>query len=432
MEREGYRDLKVIYVFERRHGYSSDFEMFQMDSFTSKGYDVEVWSAVNWTFSAVDKPVNCDNSGRTHYIDDKANLKRELYRIRKENCIFLIYPYHAYNYISYVIRKEIKRAGFAFCNITESPGFSQQDRIESMISSYSTRSICLKELRRTISEIGKIFLHPILCFLYKARGKETPNFRNRLQCFWARFWGPIWYKSLYNFVTVELLYNYFPNYFEVLSNRNRLIHSESYDEYISIKEQPPLLQQDYVVYVDDYAVGHSDFVKRKIPFPVSDANNHFKHLNALFDKIEQDMNLEVIIAAHPKAEYKGDEFQGRKIIYFKTNYLIKDAKLVIIGRSTCLGTMLLFKKDFILAYSSEYFQNVPVMEGDYNKLAQLLDCQMLDILNEKQIGYWKDYVVYSGQNINETYVKRYIKSDSATQEKKVFEIIRDALEERNK
>ncbi len=419
--------MKVIYVFERRHGYVHDFESFQMDSFVSKGYEVEVWTVVNWKFPGVDKPKNIDMSGRTHDICNKDSLKYEINRIKKEDCIFLIYPYHAYDYISYLIRKYIKNAGFDFCNITESPAIQEEFKSWNLDDKYS---IYLKELYQTLRGTGKVFLkNPILKLLNKKNKSSNVNLIAEALNFYARFFGPLKYKSLYNFVTVEMLYHSFPNYFEIFSKRNILVHAMSYDEYLKTKNFPPLYLDDYVVYVDDYEIGHSDFIKMGIWFPVSNAETHFERLNRLFDKIENAWGCKVIIAAHPKAEYIGDEFGGRRIVYFKTDSLIKYAKLVIIGTSTCLGTMIMYEKDYLNIYSSEYFVNVPMMENDYKAMRQWLRCRQLDIQKKDQVEQWETYVTKYDKDIGENYKKSFVISDAGIPNKRMYDVIRDIIME---
>lgn len=415
--------MKVIYIFERRHGYIHDKEMFQMESFLSKGCDVEVWSAVNWKFQEIPEPGGADRSGRTCYIDDENSLKHEINRVKDENCIFLIYPYHSYDYISYIIRKQIKKAGFHFCNITEPPSLQKNFRI---ISSYNRYYIIIKELYRTLREIGSVFLKiPLKKLVF--RKKEKCNYIITLKNLHARFLGPIKYKSLYNFITMEVMYDSFPNYFEILSKRNILIHASPYDEYLDAKSFPSFCKEEYVLYVDSYAVGHSDYIKRGGIFPVSDPQEHLKRLNVLFDKIEESWGCKIIIAAHPKAEYKGEEFQGREIIYYKTNSLIKDARLVIMEITTCAGNVMMHKKDYLVIYSSEYFSRIPSMKNGYDAYVQWLECKKLDIQDCDQIRQWETYVTPYNKKVGDSYIKRYVISDRGVKDKKMYEAISDIL-----
>lgn len=422
---KSHNTMKVIYIFERRHGYIYDAEMFQMESFLSKGCEVEVWSAVNWKFSGLEMPKNADTSGRTHYIDNKKLLENEISRVKNENCIFLVYPYHGYDYISYVIRKSIKNAGFDFCNITESPNVTPMRK--SFFFS-GKKGICFRKFYRTLRETVTVFLkNPILKWCHKNDKRDNIEIIRPIKDLYARLVGPLKYKSLYNFVTVEMLYDSFPNYFEIFSKRNVLIHSMSYDEYLDTKDLAPLYDEDYIVYIDDYMIGHSNFKKAGLPFPVSDPEKHLKCLNSLFDEIERRWDCKVIIAAHPKAEYKGDEFCGRDIVYFKTNSLIKDAKMVIMEITTCIGVVMLYEKDYLLIFSSEYFMNLPYMENDYAVATQWLECRKLDIRDQGEVKKWKDYVKKYSKDVGDAYKRQFVISDMGIANRRMYDVIRDII-----
>lgn len=412
--------MKVIYIFERRHGYVHDIKSFQMDSFLSKGYKVEVWSAVNWKIPDIPEPLGIDKSGRTRYINDKRSLMREIERVKGEQCIFLIYPYHDYDYIAYIIRKNIKKSGFEFCNIAETPSPHRKTRL---ICSYSKYFICFKELNRTLRELAKIFLKDSISKL------ECPmKYIKAAKNLYARIWGPMRYKSLYNFVTLEMLYDYYPNYLEIFSKRNILIHSDAYDEYLETKDLPSLYEKEYIVYIDSYEIGHSDYIKSGLPFPVSDVGKHLDRINTLFDEIETAMGCKVIIAAHPKAEYKGDEFAGREIVYYKTDHLIKDARFVIIGGpTTCIGTMVMYEKNYLVIYSSEYFENLPYKEEDYQIVKEWLNCDILDIRNPEHVKRWKSYFVNYRKNVGDNYKRQFVISENGIRNKKKYDVIADMV-----
>lgn len=397
-----------------------DFESFEMESFISRGYEVEVWSVVNWKIPGVPEPRGIDSSGRTRYINDKSSLMCELKRLKGEQCVFLIYPYHNYDYIAYLIRKNIKKAGFEFCNITESPSLNKKNRL---IYSYGKYSVCFKELHRVLRESAKIFLKDP-----GSKLKSPVKYIEAIKNLYVRIWGPIKYRSLYNFVTVEMLYDSFPNYLEIFSKRNVLIHSESYDEYLGTRDLDPLYEEEYIVYIDGYEIGHSDYIIAGLPFPVSDVKRHLSRLNSLFDEIENSMGCKVIIAAHPKAEYNGDEFAGREIIYYKTDHLIKDARLVLLsGPTTCIGTVFLYEKDYLVICSSEYFINLPHKKRDYGIIKEWLNCDILDIQDEEQIKQWKNYFVSYSERTGSDYLRRFVISDNGITNTKMYDAIRDMI-----
>lgn len=424
--------MKIIYVFERRHGYSYDIDMFQMDVFLKKHYEVEVWSTVNWTFNNIhlNKPENADDSGRTIYIDNYDILKKQLNYIKNKKCIFLIYPYHAYSSVSFYLRKEIKKRGFEFCNIIESPA---ADAIfDSKISDLSFAKLILKESIRSGIEFGGCFKLLIYNILKNRKGKVFKTFGNCVFNLHCRLVGPVKYKSLYNFIPTEYMLNTFPNYFEVCSKRNILIHSLSYDEYIeTIRVRKRVIESQYAVYIDDYEVGHSDFIKMGMEFPIKNSEEFFDELDDLFSIIEREMNLEVVIALHPKAEYKGNEFKDRKKYQFITAELIAESEIVICGASTCVGNILINKKKYLPIYSSEYFDNAKNYRIAFEHLEFLLQLEFLNIKDSAEREKWKSYIIEPNNAVCQQYIEKYVISPKGITDRRTYEVIEEYINKIN-
>ncbi len=102
----------------------------------------------------------------------------------------------------------------------------------------------------------------------------------------------------------------------------RFLNSETYDN-----EGKP-----YCVYLDTYFPFHPD-IKTEIGFKFTqeDKKNFVNDMNKVFNYIKENYNLKVIIAAHPRANYKDkvDIYPNVKIEYGKTSQLVKGASLVI-------------------------------------------------------------------------------------------------------
>lgn len=391
--------MKIIYVFERRHCYKYDYDMFQFDSFLKHSWEVECWSAVNWTFSNIDRPPNEDTSERSHYINHFDDLIDNLERIKGEKCFFLVYPYHAYGKISYTIRKYIKKYGFEFANITESPAVDLpfHERYTGII-----RILYLEFLK-----LLRILVNIVRILFSKKEDREllVRYISNRIYS----FWGPFLCRSKFNYVTVSSVYASFPNLFECKSKRNILIHSNSYDEFI-VSQESKDEEKSTIVFIDCYHTGHSDYPKNGMNFPISNKESYFENLNRLFKKLEDLYDCEVVIAAHPKSEYSGHEFGGRSLIYGKTNILIKMAKLVIVDISTCFGVIVLFKKDFLNVYTPEMFVNAPRhFQPVYKTIHNIFGCRQLDITDRNEIEDVKSYIYHYNRKGYEKYLKYYVK-----------------------
>ncbi|MGP1489476.1 MAG: hypothetical protein ACTTI6_00100 [Treponema sp.] len=397
--------MKIIYIFERRHCYTYDNKMFQYEFFLKQGHSVEAWSIVNWTFpQKVEMPLNADTSKYVHYINNEKDLKVELERIKKENCIFLCYPYHAYNYISYLVRKHIKQYSFQFCNITESPEVSAiNHKFEQKINIFIIVEVCIKFLLR----LGKNLL--LLRF-------------DKMRNIFFSFCGPFICKSKKNFITVPLMYYHFPNVLECLSKRNIVLHSESYDEFLTITAvmtHEKIIADKYVVFIDQYVTGHSDWKKLKLKYPISNKQAYFSQLCYLFNAIEKKMKCKVVIAAHPKAEYIGGEFGDRDILYGQSNVLIRDAEFVIIQFSTLFGYVCLSEKKFLTVYSEEMFENVPSLKNDYGAIVNIFGNKLLDIANKTAVNLFFDYIFEDKDRCSQ-YINNYVISDKSVYRNRLF------------
>lgn len=417
--------MKVIFIFERRHGYANDYELFGMKAFESRGWEIEVWSVVRWNIGNLEDPLNMDMTGRTRYIDNESQLDKELDRIKKEKCIFLIYAYHGYRYTSYTIRKKIKKLGFSFCNITESPNIDIEKYRYKL--TYNVFGILRNEYKRSRYFIRKIIRD--IKTNHSSAASDKIDILTQWRDLYARLFGPFLCKSKYNFVTVELLYPMFPNQLECLSKRTILVSSWMYGEYLRSIEHDNGPKEKYVVFVDQFLTGHSDFIKTGIKFPIQDKEFYFESLNTLFCNIEKEYDCPVIIAAHPKAEYTGSEFGNRKIIYNNTDDLIKDAELVIVQYSTCFSMIALYGKAFLNIYAGCFFDNVPNLKNTYNLLKNAFGCRQLNIESKIEIDDWKEYVTEYNQSVYDRYKKNYVVSDKGILDKGFWEYVAEKITE---
>lgn len=131
------------------------------------------------------------------------------------------------------------------------------------------------------------------------------------------------------------------------------LHTFDYDLYLQEKGRP-CAEEDIAIFLDENLPFHPDYIHLGVAAPVS-ANEYYPLLCRFFDKIEKELGLKVVIAAHPRSHYeKGpDYFNGRSVIRGKTVNLIKKAKLVIMHSSTSVNYAILFKKPLIFLTSDK-------------------------------------------------------------------------------
>ena len=107
----------------------------------------------------------------------------------------------------------------------------------------------------------------------------------------------------------------------------------------------------YAAFLDIYLHYHSDL--KIVGLQSIDPHNYFFSLNRFFKIFEQEYEIKVVIAAHPKADYGNNTFEGREIYRGLTPELVKDADFVISHHSTSLGYAVLNCKPIIFVYTDE-------------------------------------------------------------------------------
>lgn len=131
------------------------------------------------------------------------------------------------------------------------------------------------------------------------------------------------------------------------------INHFDYDDYLKNNANYyKLVNEPYAVFLDEYLPHHPDF--KMLGMPVVSADEYYFKMNHFFDVIEKKYDLEVIIAAHPKADYSSNPFSGRKTFKYKTANLIKYSEFAISHASTSSGFCAIYQKPIVFAYFGLY------------------------------------------------------------------------------
>ena len=130
------------------------------------------------------------------------------------------------------------------------------------------------------------------------------------------------------------------------------INSFDYDNYTQTLKNPlQLIDKRYCVFIDDMLPSHPDF--SILGIKTLDPSLYYRKINKFFQNVENKFQLEVVIAAHPKASYTNNPFGERPHYKYKTCELIKNCEFVIAHASTSINFAVLFKKPIILIYDNE-------------------------------------------------------------------------------
>lgn len=153
-------------------------------------------------------------------------------------------------------------------------------------------------------------------------------------------------------------------------------HTFDYDLYLRDRNQPTNGAANHAVFVDQYAPFHEDY--RELNARPIDAGAYFSSLRRVFDEVEHALGLEVVIAAHPRADYSNLDrpFGDRRMIAGETMRLIRDSSLVMLHTSTVVGYAVLFRKPVMVLTSDALYHRQSYERHFYEAFSRVLGTQL--------------------------------------------------------
>jgi hypothetical protein len=150
---------------------------------------------------------------------------------------------------------------------------------------------------------------------------------------------------------------------------------ENFREALKSKER--LVPGRYGVFLDDYQPYHPDTVF--LGLPLVDAERYYRCMNRFFGLVEQRFGCPVVIAAHPKAHYSPDRFEGRPIWSGKTLELVKDAEFAICHRSASMSYAVLAGKPLLFVYTQDLIDLYDFFLTDIQDFSGYLGSPILNV-----------------------------------------------------
>lgn len=185
------------------------------------------------------------------------------------------------------------------------------------------------------------------------------------------------------------------------------INQQDWERAREIGSLKSLVTYKYAVFCDQFFPEHPDFeylggINRIDEIKIKYRNE----LNSFFDYLEKKYSVRIVIAAHPKSNYKGDEFGGRDIIRGKTMELVKNAEFSVVHGSMSISYSVLFNVPIILAMTDEmlamdYFKRQSFLYSDYFGLTVYNISHNFNVCPEKvtdsvKIKYIYDFLTSPG------------------------------------
>jgi hypothetical protein len=197
----------------------------------------------------------------------------------------------------------------------------------------------------------------------------------------------------------------------LFNNKSEYIfyHNLDYDLFLEEKlKNNKIIKDKYAVFLDEANTNHPDNEKYfgTKSGPVGD--NYHLELNSFFKKIENQFNLSVVIAGHPRNNFHSIEnpFNPRKFIKNQTISLIKNSEFVITHSSTSANMAVIYKKPIVFISSKYYFKKY---KTSILKFSGQLEKNVIDISND---NYDLSNVYKVKRKRYNLYFKNFIKYNS--------------------
>ena len=287
------------------------------DLFDKAGISLEVWDLSQWLYPGLQNPEGIAHASYLHKIENESEFVDLLQHKNPSDTVFVEEIFHQWQNRS--IFKHLSKRGFSTI------------KIELYGNTIIDQSIWDKVLNLKLNHLSKMIIGKINSIRFKIFNRingidDCPKLIFSSNAFMPRTNG----------------FNH-PDYEKLMFN-----------------EVPRIIETDYIVFCDIYFPYHSDltyFLKLK-KFP--DGKKYQERMRMYFDFLEEKYNIPVVIAAHPKSNYKGGEFGNREIIKYHTDSLVKYSKMVTMHICNTISYAILCNKPIAYIVTDDYlsFPNI--------------------------------------------------------------------------
>lgn len=297
-----------------------DYKRYGIKILQDYGFRVEVWDLTNILYSnqpKQSKDFNGCKYSETKIFKDKKAVARSLQSLTSKDFVISMLTYDPWSLMAYrILSKSI--ANYGVCCANSIPVPKEMKRVSHMtrrffdiIISHRGYDVLLKIIYFKLSKYRKKLIKPATVVLSGGKNNSIKQY--------------------------------------VINDKTELIqiHTFDYDMYLE-EIKLPSKDSHTAVFLDNMFTIDPEMSMHNIKQKV-DSQEYFYLLNNFFDYIQKELNIEVIIAAHPRSVYNSlpDCFNGRKCIKGQTIKLIRESYLVMAHYSTAINFANLFYKPII-------------------------------------------------------------------------------------
>jgi len=117
----------------------------------------------------------------------------------------------------------------------------------------------------------------------------------------------------------------------------------------------PLVHERYAVLLDGAGPAYASDDELIARDPVLTSDKWYPALTSFFDRLEQELKVKIVIAAHPKSRFPDnpEEFGFRRVFYGHTEELVRHAAFVITRFSTAISYAVIHGKPVLAIYNEQ-------------------------------------------------------------------------------
>jgi len=313
--------MKKVIFFNYQSLTQDVYDRFYVKALVERGIQVEYWDLTKIFFPNLYNNVSFNNIV-IHSISSFKIFNKHLKMINKTDTLFV--SMITYEWLVIRIFRLLTKHGCKICIFARG--------MIPMPSLHISKEIIEKILTLNIGGIVKALKNRLSVIAKKI--------------YFVKPYDYVFTGGRYGIVTIGCGYD-----IDMRSSQLININTVDFDRIIHIKGQEPLIKNRYAVFVDEYVPYHPDAIIVNMETPPAEV--YYREINIFFDLLEKQYELDVVIAAHPKAlkYHEENPFNKRKIIFSKTPELIKDAQFMMTHYSTCVGIATLFKVPMVFLAS---------------------------------------------------------------------------------
>lgn len=367
---------KVVYLggVEFTEKMKSDLYYRELQSI---GIDVVYWDLSNILFKG--KLLNSSYSG-VKTISNYSQLREELNRINNTSALFITTISYKFNTIKlfYLLKKF--QCTTAFFARGKMPSLVRNNRV------YLSKILDFKSYYNYVSLLLKVRIALL-----------------------AKMLGLVKILDIVYYAGEKSLENFFVGYkYDLAKAKIHKLNYFDYDETIRIKNSRNLVNSKYCLFHDEYLPFHPDFEIKNETTVKSEL--YFKDLNRFFTDIEEKLNIQVVIAAHPKAKnYVGNNpFNHRKLFFSKTAELSKYAEFSMTHASTSVSFPVIYNKPLVFITSDQIIDTNIKYNQWINSFANELGCNPVNV---NSYGNFYENIKVN-VSLNDLYKQNYLISNT--------------------